>query len=123
MFNCKLFISFLSLFLFVIIILFLLIKVMKTSNSETNEQWTTKNIESELSSELFNNHNKNNSRPSCRSLSDIDFYVEGTTIPQEDLLFYFFFYTSFEHTMDISVADELFVITFFYIYMECTRTI
>lgn len=50
--------------------------MIKTSNSEANEQWTTINIVSEL----FNNHNNNNLRPSSRSLSETDFYVDGTTV-------------------------------------------
>ncbi|KAF0749223.1 CCR4-NOT transcription complex subunit 2-like isoform X1 [Aphis craccivora] len=45
--------------------------------TDSNAEWGTTNIESEL----FNNLEKNNSRPSRRSLSDTDFHENGTTVP------------------------------------------
>ncbi|KAE9521845.1 hypothetical protein AGLY_017757 [Aphis glycines] len=49
----------------------------QSTMTDSNSKRVTANIEPKL----FNNLKKNNSRPSCRSLSDTDFHVNGTTVP------------------------------------------
>jgi len=69
--------------------------------TDSNAEWGTTNIESEL----FNNLEKNNSRPSRRSLSDTDFHENGTTVPLST-------------HVNISIANGLFNIIFIFIFIN-----
>lgn len=73
----------------------------QSTMTDSNSERVTANIEPKL----FNNLKKNNSRPSCRSLSDTDFHVNGTTVP-------------LSNHVNISIANGLFNISFIFIFIN-----